>query len=98
MNKGKAAQEEPLREVPHNIIMENRNSLTVSGISDVDSFDEQTVVLITSMGELTVKGEELHMNNLNLEMGEISLSGSIDSLTYYSEKQAQGGLWSRVFR
>ena len=58
---------------PHNVIMEDRHTLTVSGISDVDSFDEQTVIVFTDMGELTVKGEGLHINRLSLEVGEIMI-------------------------
>ncbi len=84
---------------PHNVIMEDRHTLTVSGISDVDSFDEQTVIVFTEMGELTVKGEGLHINRLSLEVGEIMIEGSISSLAYSDSKPAQeGGFWSRVFR
>ena len=56
---------------PHNVIMEDRHILTVSGISDVDSFDEQTVIVFTDMGELTVKGEGLHINRFILDFVEI---------------------------
>lgn len=84
---------------PHNVIMEDRHTLTVSGISDVDSFDEQTVIVFTDMGELTVKGEGLHINRLSLEVGEIMIEGSISSLSYSDSKPTQeGGFWSRVFR
>ncbi len=84
---------------PHNVIMEDRRTLTVSGISDVDSFDEQTVIVFTDMGELTVKGEGLHINRLSLEVGEIMIEGNISSLSYSDSKPTQeGGFWSRVFR
>lgn len=84
---------------PHNVIMEDRHTLTVSGISDVDSFDEQTVIVFTDMGELTVKGGGLHINRLSLEVGEIMIEGSISSLSYSDSKPTQeGGFWSRVFR
>ena len=84
---------------PHNVIMEDRHTLTVSGISDVDSFDEQTVIVFTDMGELTVKGEGIHINRLSLEVGEIIIEGSISSLSYSDSKPTQeGGFWSRVFR
>ena len=83
---------------PHNVIMEDRHTLTVSGISDVDSFDEQTVIVFTDMGELTVKGEGLHINRLSLEVGEIMIEGNISSLSYSDSKPTQeGGFWSRVF-
>lgn len=83
---------------PHNVIMEDRHSLTVSGVSDVDSFDEQTVIVFTDMGELTIKGDDLHINRLSLEMGELLVEGQIWSLTYADTKPQQGGFWSRVFR
>ena len=83
---------------PHNVIMEDRHTLTVSGISDVDSFDEQTVIVFTDMGELTVKGEGLHINRLSLEVGEIMIEGNISSLSYSDSKPTQeGGFWSRDF-
>lgn len=85
--------------VPHNIIMEDRHHLTVSGVSDVDSFDEQTVIVLTEMGELTIKGEDLHINRLSLEMGELLVEGEIYSLTYADrEVKSGGGFFSKVFR
>ena len=92
-------EENKVQALPHNLIMENRNRLTVSGVSDVDSFDEQTVIVFTDMGELTVKGEGLHINRLSLEVGEIMIEGNISSLSYSDSKPTQeGGFWSRVFR
>ena len=58
---------------PHHLMLEDRRALSVSGVSDVDSFDELTVVIYTEMGELTVKGEGLHINRLNVETGELTL-------------------------
>lgn len=86
--------------VPHNVILEDRRRLTVSGVSDVDSFDEQTVIVFTQMGELTVKGEDLHINRLSLEMGELAVEGDITSLSYTdrAQKPQQGSFWGRVFR
>ncbi len=86
--------------VPHNLVLEDRRHLTVSGVSDVDSFDEQTVIVFTQMGELTVKGEDLHINRLSLEMGELAVEGDITALTYSDRgaKPQQGSFWGRVFR
>lgn len=85
---------------PHNIIMEDRRHLTVSGVSDIDSFDEQSVVVYTEMGELTVKGNDLHINRLSLEMGELLVEGDIYALIYADkeERQSGGGFFSKVFR
>ncbi len=85
--------------VPQNIILEDRHTLTVSGVSDVDSFDEQSIVIFTQLGELCVKGSDLHINRLSLEIGEILVEGEIDSLTYSDREEKQtGGFFSKVFR
>lgn len=85
--------------MPHNVIMEDRHTITVSGVSDVDSFDEQAVIVFTDMGELTIKGENLHINRLSLEVGELLVEGNIWGLSYSDNKpQQSGGFWSKVFR
>ena len=83
--------------VPHQVIMENRGALSVSGVSDVDSFDDTTVVVYTALGELTVRGEGLQIQRLNVETGDLSLLGTVDSLTY-AEKTTRRGGWKRLFR
>jgi sporulation protein YabP len=83
----------------HNIILEDRRLLTVSGVSDVDSFDEQTVMLFTELGELTVRGSDLHMNKLNVETGDVSIEGSISALSYQDEApRSSGGFMGKLFR
>ena len=76
MNEGNAAAVK----IPHSVVLEDRRRLTVSGISDVDSFDEQTIVVFTPLGELTVKGADLHISHLDLEMGELAVKILIDWL------------------
>lgn len=85
--------------MPHNIIMEDRHHLTVSGVSDVDSFDEQTIIIFTDSGELTIKGEDLHINRLSLDVGELLVEGMISLLSYSDNEPAKsGGFFSKVFR
>lgn len=81
----------------HNVVMEGRKSLSMSGVTDVDSFDEQTVVVYTDLGELTVKGSGLHIEKMDIELGEIALTGNIFGLMYTDERE-KGGLFSRIFR
>lgn len=85
--------------IPHNVIMEERKKLNISGVNDVDSFDEETVVAYTDMGELTIKGNDLHINKLSTETGELVIEGKIRAL-YYNEEQSgkQGNVFSRIFR
>lgn len=71
----------------HNIIMENRNILTLSGVTHVDSFDERCIALYTQLGELVIKGRELLINSVNVETGDMSIEGDIWSLNYGDRNQ-----------
>ena len=85
----------------HNIIMENRKKISVSGVEDVDSFDEETVVIFTNMGLLTIKGTDLHINKLNIEAGDVAIEGEIDSFEYSdAEGKRSGGqgFFSKMFK
>ena len=87
-------------ESAHNVIMENRRKLSVSGVEDVDNFDESTVTLITAMGALTVRGMGIRINKLSIETGEVMIEGDIDSFEY-SDSSAErdgGGFISRLFK
>ena len=83
-------------ELPHSVVIESRGRLTVSGVEEVDSFDENTVVMYTSCGMLTVRGEQLHIDRLTTDGGELGMDGRIDSLQY-EETREKGGFWSRLF-
>ncbi len=83
----------------HNIIMEGRKKLTVSGVTDVDRFDENTVLLYTNMGELTVKGNDLHVNELSVTNGEMNIEGEIDAVIYGDkDRQSPLSLLGKLFR
>ena len=84
--------------MPHSVILDNREKLTLTGVADVDSFDEQTIILRTSMGELTVRGERLHISRLNTETGELEASGKIHAFVYMSDARNNTGFFSRLFR
>lgn len=72
--------------LPHNIILEDRKLLSVSGVNDIDSFDEKLVVLFTELGELTIKGNNLHISKLNVDTGELSMDGEIIAIFYNDDK------------
>ncbi|WRS28235.1 sporulation protein YabP [Oscillospiraceae bacterium MB08-C2-2] len=82
----------------HNIIMENRKNLTISGVMDIDSFNEETVVAFTEQGELTVRGNNLHINKIDVDTGELTMEGEIDSLSYSDQKPNKGGFFAKLFR
>lgn len=92
------AEEKRTVKVPHNLILENRKSLNVSGVSDVDSYDEQAITVYTDLGQLVIRGSGLHMNKLCVETGELTVEGEIDSLTYSDIHSSGGGFFSRMFR
>ncbi len=66
----------------HKLTLTNRGALLVNGVVDVISFDLSEVLLETEAGMLTVKGQDLHVNRLTLEKGEVDISGTVDSLLY----------------
>ena len=86
----------------HKVTMEGRRSGTVTGVSDVLSFDVGEVVLRTEDGLLMIKGEELHVSRLTLEKGEVDLSGKIDSIQYSDVNKGKGSqgesLLGRLFK
>ena len=92
------ADREVIARGAHNVIMENRHSLSISGVRDVDSFDEQSVVLLTEMGELTVRGDSLHISHLDQETGELRMSGDVSELVYSELKQERKGFFARLMR
>ena len=90
-------EKRPGPEAAHHIILEEREQLSVSGVEEVESFDENTIVMLTSRGTLVVRGEELHIEKLSLDGGDLRVEGSIDSLTYEAGGRERGGLFSRLF-
>ena len=92
-----AEERKPVRQ-QHNVIMEGRRSLVITGVTDIDSFDEQTVAVFTDVGELVVRGNGLHINKIDVDSGELSLDGEMDSLEYTDNVTSRGTLWSRLFR
>lgn len=80
----------------HAVTMENRARLSINGVEDVESFDENTIVMSTVQGDLTIRGEGLHIDKISLDVGELTVQGSISELCY-EEASPSGGFWSRLF-
>ena len=66
----------------HNLILEDRANMNLSGVTDVDCFDERTIRLYTQLGELVIKGRNLHIDSVSAETGDMRISGDIWSLQY----------------
>ncbi len=92
------AEEKKQSFLPHNCILEDRKKLSVSGVNEVGSFDEETIIALTDYGELTVKGEKLHITKLSLEIGELCIEGKITLLQYADVQEKPTSFLSRVFR
>ena len=86
--------------IVQNLILENRGKLTVSGVNDVLSFDDQVVMVDTELGLLTVKGENIRINKLSLDTSEVIVEGEISSLIYSQNKQDKSSatLLSKIFK
>ncbi len=84
----------------HKLILNGRRTLQLTGVNDVLSFDANEVLLETAQGTLMVRGDELHVNNLSLEKGEVDVDGRIDSLAYSDTQKfnkSAGGMMKRLF-
>lgn len=82
--------------LPHQLVLQQRKMLDLEGVVEVAHFDEQTVIVDTTQGELTIDGEGLHVRQLNLEAGVMTVEGRIDGVTYRDAKK--GGFLGRVLR
>ena len=91
-----ATMQEPQLALPHKLILDGREKLTMDGVKDIESFDENMVVLQTVRGTLIVHGEGLHLQMLSLDGGQVAVDGKVDALTYENTTH-QGGLFSRLF-
>ena len=82
------------------VIIENRRKLAVTGVLDVISFDDETVVTETELGVLLVRGQGFHINKLNVDIGEITVEGDIDNVSYedsFSKSKGEG-FFAKLFK
>lgn len=83
----------------HTIKLENRKVMSITGVTDVDGFDEHTIVLATSYGIMTIHGSELHINKLNIDEGSLNIDGMVDAIQYSDVGISSKGSWlSKMFK
>ena len=82
---------------PHRLSLDQRNRLTVSGVDEVESFDESAIRMTTKGGDLLVRGRGLHIEKLSLDGGDLLVDGTVDALIYQEPEEAASFL-SRLFR
>lgn len=84
--------------LPHRMTLDDRSRLTLTGVEDVERFDDTEIVMNTTAGALIIQGETLHMEKLSLDGGEVHITGRVDSLTYQASHSTGGGFFSRLLR
>ena len=82
----------------HSLIIDNREKMSITGVSDVQSFNETEVILETDAGGITVFGQGLHISKLNLDEGQLVIDGFIEGVEYVDAQLNKGGFFSRLFR
>lgn len=78
--------------LPHKLTLNERKNLTMTGVTEVVSFDESAVVLKTDLGNLTVHGQGLQLKNLSLEGGQVAVDGTISAFIYEEPRPSRGTL------
>jgi sporulation protein YabP len=84
----------------HTFTLTNRQNLSLRGVQHVDNFDDDTIVLSTTMGVLTIRGHNLRIQTLDLEQGQFEAVGEFDAIQYGKKKggRAQGNTWQKLWR
>jgi len=85
----------------HKIVIDQRENISVDGVVEVISFDEESVVCETNMGSMVIRGRDLHIEKLNLEQGVLSIEGVVEALEYNEEgfaKASTASIFGRIFR
>ena len=88
----------PPAERAQNISLEGRHRLKISGVEDVENYDENLITVNTLLGTLSVEGDQLKILNLSMESGELAVEGNISALIYTDIPKATGGFFGRFFR
>jgi len=83
--------------INHNISLISRRQLSISGVDDVESFDETMIVLHTSGGVMIIRGEEMKIERLSIEGGDLQVNGLINGIEY-EEERVKGGFFSRLLK
>lgn len=85
-------------EKQHSVFVDGRNDIEVTGALDVESFGEDCICVITTMGTLTINGEKLHINKFSADEGVLSANGSVSKMEYTKTKTSEGGFFARLFK
>ena len=81
----------------HHVALEERDQLVISGVEEVESFDESAIYLTTAQGGLEIQGEGLHIEKLSLDGGDLKVEGRVNALIYDTDGRERGGWLGRLF-
>ncbi len=84
--------------LPHSLIVDGRKNISVTGVTEADNFNDEEIILYTSYGQITIKGENLQISVLNTESGDVTASGKVNSVSYSERSTKHQGFFSKVFR
>lgn len=84
----------------HRVLLENRKKAVITGVQEIHSFNENEVLLLSEVGKILLKGEQLHVRKLNLEKGDAEVEGRVDSLSYLTRNahKKDESILKRMFR
>jgi len=83
-------------QLPHKLTLNERSSLSMTGVTEVVSFDDSTVILHTALGTLIVQGRDLQLKTLSPDGGQVAVAGNVSALIY-EEPRSSSGFWHRLF-
>lgn len=97
---GGNSMEQKQEDKKSNLVLDNRKKLSVTGVEEVISFNDEIIILNTNLGSLTIKGGGLKMNRLDVQNGDMMITGTINSLIYSSSKGRKNNdsILARLFR
>ncbi|MBP3301268.1 MAG: sporulation protein YabP [Clostridia bacterium] len=81
-----------------NLVLQNRSALSVTGVTDVFGFDDTVVSMVTTLGDLQVKGNALRISRLSLDVGQVDIEGTVDCVEYTKLKRKRESFLARVFK
>lgn len=81
-----------------NLVLNNRKNLNITGVKDVDKFDEREIIAITNQGKLRINGDNLKIGKLSVESGTLELSGKINSLSYIDSNEITKNFFKNLFK
>jgi len=94
-------EKKAVRSRSHMVMMENRQKVSITGVEDVESFDESSVMLVTDVGLISLHGRDLRINKLNTEEGQLIVEGDIVALEYSDQQGSRSkgsGFFDRLFK